>query len=36
MVVSVVLLAALFAALIWMLSTAYPTLWCSIFGSCNA
>lgn len=27
-------LVALLAA-IWFLSRAYPTLWCSIVGSCN-
>jgi hypothetical protein len=23
-------------AIVWLLSTGYPTLWCSILGTCNA
>jgi hypothetical protein len=34
--IAVLVLALIIAALVWLLSTGYPTLWCSILGTCNA
>lgn len=31
-----VIALALLLAAIWVLSRAYPSLWCSIVGACNA
>ncbi len=32
---AIVALAVIVAALVWVLSRSYPTLWCSIVGACN-
>jgi hypothetical protein len=34
--VLVIAVLAIVAAVVWLLSMAYPTLWCSIVGTCNA
>jgi hypothetical protein len=35
LVVGIIGLAVVIVAAVWLLSRAYPTLWCSIVGTCN-